>query len=97
MRTGGMRVGNRCYKRGHRSRRARALRASCVAIIQGPACTEKRAIAIQKWCRWLRGVESLELQEVALTTGPARLCAKLPSQGRGGEHGASTRAGSMYV
>ena len=47
------------------------LRAGYVARIQGPACIEKHAVTIQNRCRWLRGVESLELQEVALTTGPA--------------------------
>ena len=71
------------YKRGHRSRRARALRAGYVARIQRPACIEKRAVTIQNRCRSLRGVESLELQEVALTTGPARMCETAVTKTRG--------------
>jgi len=45
-----------------------------VAMIQGPACVkerERKIATIQNQCRWLRGVESLELQKVARTIGPA--------------------------
>ncbi len=42
-------------------------------MIQGPACVkerERKIATIQNQCRWLRGVESLELQKVARTIGP---------------------------
>jgi hypothetical protein len=44
-------------------------------MIQGPCVKEReRKIAtIQNQCRWLHGVESLELQKVARTIGPARM------------------------
>ena len=62
MRTGVTRVGNRCYiQAGTQISPSCASRAGYVARIQRPACIEKRAIAIQNRCRWLRGVESLEL------------------------------------
>ena len=57
--------------------------AGYVARIQRPACIEKRAVTIQNRCRWLRGVESLELQEVARTTGPARMCETAVTKTRG--------------
>jgi hypothetical protein len=41
---------------------------------------ERKIATIQNQCRWLRGVESLELQKVAR--------AKLPLRGRGSEYGA---------
>ena len=68
-----------------RSRRGSALRAEgvcCllvlgwVVMIQGPACVkarERKIATIQKQCRRLRGVESLELYKVARTIGPARV------------------------
>jgi hypothetical protein len=62
-----------------RSRRGSVLRATCVAMVQGPACVKererklKKIATIQNQCRWLRGVESLELQQVAGTIGPARM------------------------
>jgi hypothetical protein len=34
---------------------------------------ESKIATIQNQCRWLRGVESLELQKVARTIGPARM------------------------
>ena len=52
------------------------MRAGWVAMIQGPACVKERehkVATIQNQCRRLRGVESLELQKVARTIGPARM------------------------
>jgi hypothetical protein len=64
------------YNQKPRSRRGSALRAGWVAMIQGPACVkelERKMVKIQNQCRRLRGVESLELQKVARTIGPARM------------------------
>ena len=49
------------------------MRTGWVAMIQGPACVKEREgkiATIQNQCRWLRGVESLELQKVVRTIGP---------------------------
>jgi hypothetical protein len=34
---------------------------------------ERKIATIQNQCRWLRGVERLEIQKVARTIGPARM------------------------
>ena len=70
------------HMRAHRARE-NSTRLGRVALTGGPACMEKRTIAIQNRCRWLRGVESLELQEVARTTGPARMCETAVTKTRG--------------
>jgi hypothetical protein len=56
---------------------------------------ERKDATIQNQCRWLRGVESLELQKVARTIGPA--CMRDIAEGRGSEYGADARANSMSV
>jgi hypothetical protein len=45
-------------------------------MILGTACVkerERKIATIQNQCRWLRWVETLELQKVARTIGPARM------------------------
>jgi len=74
------------------------LRTGWVAMIQGPACVKEREgkiATIQNQCRWLRGVESFELQKVVRTIGPARM--REISVTRTREYGADARARSMSV
>ena len=73
---GGGRAIAATYNQKPRSRLGSVLRPGWVAMIQGPACVkerERKIATIQNQGRWLRGVESLELQKVARTIGPARM------------------------
>jgi len=82
--TGGMRVGNRCHIQAGTqiSPNSRVARRLCCddpeTCLYREACNR-----YTEPCRWLRGMESLELHEVALTIGPARMCETAGMQTRG--------------
>ena len=97
---GGGRAIAATYNQKPRSRRGSALRAGWVAMIQGHACVkegEHKIATIQNQCRRLRGVESLDLQKVAQTIGPARMREIAVTGGRGSEYWADARVSSMSV
>ena len=86
MRTGGTRVGNRCYIQAGTqiSPSSRVARRLCCedpgTCLYREACnryTELVPMAARP------GVESLQLQEVALTIGPARMCETAVTKTRG--------------